>query len=305
MSDLTGLKKYGMMDFTLTKPVLATLTQSASSLKAIGYNLSVTPGRRPKLGQHFLSSEGFRRRIADALPLRADELVIEIGPGHGAMTGLLAESVNRRIVAVELDSALASELRGTHQSSQRVEILEGDILSTDIAAICRERRAPSCFVFGNLPYYITSPIIHHLMNSAGVIHGMGLLMQREVAERLTAKPGSRDYGYLSVLVQLHSEARIAISVPPGAFSPPPKVHSSLVEFRMKPRFSAWTDQEREEFLKFVQRCFAQKRKNLLNNLGLTHGKDRVRDALEKLRLPATARAEELSVEQFALLVERL
>jgi 16S rRNA (adenine1518-N6/adenine1519-N6)-dimethyltransferase len=260
----------------------------------------VPPPRRPKLGQHFLSSEGFRRRIAAALPLHGDELVIEIGPGHGAMTRLLAERAGR-VVAVELDSALAGELRETHKSSPQVEILEGDILSTDIAAICGERHATTCFVFGNLPYYITSPIIHHLMNSAGIVHGMALLMQREVAERLTAKPGSRDYGYLSVLVQVHSQPRIAMGVPPGAFSPPPKVHSSLVEFRMKPRFPAWTEQDREEFLKFVQRCFAQKRKNLLNNLAQTHGKGRIREALEIMRLPATARAEELSVEQFAVL----
>ena len=266
----------------------------------MGYNLRVTLVRRPKLGQHFLSSEGYRRRIAEALPFRGDELVIEVGPGHGAMTGLLAERAGR-VVAVELDPALASELRETHESSNRVEILEGDILSTDIAAICRGRRATTCFVFGNLPYYITSPIIHHLMNSARIIQGMALLMQHEVAERLTAKPGSRDYGYLSVLVQVHSEPRIAMGVPPGAFSPPPKVHSSLVDFLMKPRLSAWTEEEREEFLKFVQRCFAQKRKNLLNNLAQTHGKGRIREALEIMRLPATARAEELSVEQFELL----
>jgi 16S rRNA (adenine1518-N6/adenine1519-N6)-dimethyltransferase len=264
----------------------------------------VPPPRRPKLGQHFLSSEGYRRRIADALPLRGGELVIEIGPGHGAMTGLLAARADR-VVAVELDPGLASELRETLISSPQVEILEGDILSTDLAAICRKRRAATCFVFGNLPYYITSPIIQHLMNSAGVIHGMALLMQREVAERVTAKPASRDYGFLSVLVQLHSEPRIALSVPPGAFSPPPKVHSSLVEFRMKPRFPAWTDQERGEFLKFVQRCFAQKRKNLLNNLSADYSKARARAALEGMLLTDKARAEELSVMQFAELLRRL
>lgn len=261
--------------------------------------------RRPKLGQHFLASEGFRRRIAAALPLRPDDLVIEIGPGHGAMTGLLAESVNRRIVAVELDSALAGELREKHTSNQRIEIVEGDILSTDIAAICRERHAPTCFVFGNLPYYITSPIIHHLMDSAAVIRGMALLVQREVAARLTAKPGSRDYGCLSVLVRLHSEPRIAMGVPPGAFSPPPKVQSSLVDFRMQPKYPDWSEQDRSRFLEFVQRCFAQKRKNLVNNLGDLYGKGRVKATLFEVNLRATARAEELSVEQLASLADRL
>jgi 16S rRNA (adenine1518-N6/adenine1519-N6)-dimethyltransferase len=263
----------------------------------MGYNLSVSPSRRPKLGQHFLSSEGHRRRIVAALDLRPEDLVIEIGAGHGAMTELLAERAGR-VVAVELDAGLAHQLQQKLESQPCVEIIQGDILATDLAAICRERHTANCFVFGNLPYYITSPIIHHLMNSAGVIRGMALLVQREVAERLTAQPGSRDYGYLSVLVHVHSEPRIAMGVPPGAFSPPPKVHSALVEFAMQPKFPAWTAQDRASFLELVQRCFAQKRKNLLNNLAQTCGKERVRAALEGMHLPATARAEELSVNQF-------
>jgi 16S rRNA (adenine1518-N6/adenine1519-N6)-dimethyltransferase len=264
----------------------------------------VSKTRRPKLGQHFLTSESYRRRIAEALGMRADELVVEIGSGGGAMTGLLAERAGR-VAAVELDPALARQLREKQASNDRVEIVEGDILSTDLAALCRQHGADSCFVFGNVPYYITSPIIHHLMDSAEMIRGMALLVQREVAERVTAKPGSRDYGYLSVLVQVHSSPRIVMTVPPGAFSPPPKVRSSLVEFTMQPKFPAWSPQQRARFLEFVPRCFAQKRKNLVNNLGALYGKDRIRAALAGMKLPATARAEELSIEQFALLVENL
>jgi 16S rRNA (adenine1518-N6/adenine1519-N6)-dimethyltransferase len=260
--------------------------------------------RRPKLGQHFLTSEGYRRRIVAALPLGQDDLVIEIGPGRGAMTGLLAKRVGR-VVAVELDAALASRLREEHQAQKRIEIIEGNILANDIRAICRERHAGSCFVFGNLPYYITSPIIHYLMESAEVIHGMALLVQREVAERLTARPGSRDYGYLSVLVQLSSEPCIAMGVPPGAFSPPPKVHSALVQFAMRTKFPEWRSPEQTEFLEFVQLCFAQKRKNLTNNLGHDYGKELVRGALEALRLPASARGEELTVEQLVALREQV
>ena len=258
------------------------------------------PARRPKLGQHFLTSEAYRSRIVAALRLRRDDLVIEIGPGRGAMTGLLAERA-ARVVAVELDPALAGRLREEHQAQKRIEIVEGDILTTDIVAVCRDRHTESCFVFGNLPYYITSPIIHRLMDSARVIHGMALLVQREVAERITAKPGSRDYGYLSVLVQLSSEPCIAMGVPPGAFSPPPKVHSALVEFAMRPRFPDWTPLEQAECLQFVQHCFAQKRKNLMNNLARRYERERVRTALDELRLPPTARAEELAVEQLAAL----
>jgi 16S rRNA (adenine1518-N6/adenine1519-N6)-dimethyltransferase len=143
------------------------------------------------------------------------------------------------------------------------------------------------------------------MEYAAMIRGMALLVQREVAERMTAPPGSRDYGYLSVLVHVHSEPRIVLGVPPGAFSPPPKVHSALVEFAMKPKFPAWTADERATFLVFVQRCFAHKRKNLLNNLAQVRGKERVRAALEGMHLPATTRAEELSVGQFAEFQKRV
>jgi 16S rRNA (adenine1518-N6/adenine1519-N6)-dimethyltransferase len=259
---------------------------------------------RPKLGQHFLKSEGFRKRIADSLPIPHSELVVEIGPGRGAMTEMLAERAGC-LLAIELDPALAAELRSGFIANPRIEILQGDILSTDIVALCRERDAPSCFVFGNIPYYITSPIIHHLLDSAEAIRGIALLMQREVAERLTAAPGSRDYGYLSVLVQSHSEPRILFNVPPGAFSPPPDVKSALVEFRMKPKFPSWTKDDRAAYLNFVQRCFAHKRKNLLNNLNADYGKDRINAALEGMGLTEKARAEELTALQFGELLRRL
>jgi 16S rRNA (adenine1518-N6/adenine1519-N6)-dimethyltransferase len=264
----------------------------------------VPPARRPKLGQHFLASEGYRQRIVQSLPLRPDDLIIEIGPGHGAMTELLAERA-RRVVAVELDPALASGLKEKLQPQARVEIIQADILSTDLSSLCRKHAAENCFVFGNLPYYITSPIIHYLMDSASVVRGMALLVQREVAERLTAAPGSRDYGYLTALAQLHSEPRIVLKVPPGAFSPPPKVHSALVEFTMRPRFPAWAADERARFLEFVKGCFAQKRKNLVNNLGDTYGRKRVMAALTACGIPPSTRAEAMSIEQFWGLFQKL
>jgi 16S rRNA (adenine1518-N6/adenine1519-N6)-dimethyltransferase len=255
--------------------------------------------RRPKLGQHFLSSAAYRRRIVEALDLRGDDLLIEIGPGRGAMTELLAERV-RQVVAVELDASLAEVLQRQF-IGKNIEILAGDILKTDLADLTRRYRTERSFVFGNLPYYITSPIVHHLMEFASAIRGMALLVQREVAERLTARPGTRAYGYLSVLTQLHSEPRVAFVVPAGAFSPPPKVQSALVEFRMRRKFQEWAQEDRARFLEFVKRCFAQKRKNLLNNLSVTFGRTRVLAALDRNRLTPSARAEELSVEQLAAL----
>lgn len=258
---------------------------------------------RPKLGQHFLSSAAYCRRIVESIPLVHDELVIEIGPGRGALTKLLAARVER-LVAIELDVALAESLHHTFEAAPGVEIIEGDILHTDLAAICRCAQKDRCVVFGNLPYYITSPILHHLFGSQARIRRMALLMQKEVAERVTAAPGSRDYGYLSVLAQFHALPRIAFAVPPGAFSPPPKVDSALVDFQMVSRFPAWGAQKSTAFLAFVRSCFAQKRKNLLNNLA-AYSRPAVSCALERLELDARIRAEQLDLTQFKALFEFL
>jgi 16S rRNA (adenine1518-N6/adenine1519-N6)-dimethyltransferase len=268
------------------------------------YNRGVSRTRRPKLGQHFLTSETYRRRIVELLPLRPDDLVLEIGPGRGAMTELLARRA-RRVVAVELDAALASQLAEKLQAQERIEIVPGDILATNLAALCRRYEVEKCFVFGNLPYAITSPILHHVLGQADSIRAMALLVQREVAERLTAAPGSRDYGYLSVFAQLHADPRIVLNVPPGAFSPPPKVQSALVDFTLRPRFPAWPAQERAPFLAFVKACFGQKRKTLLNNLAPQYGRARVLAALANLRVRPSTRAEELHIRQFAELCRSL
>jgi 16S rRNA (adenine1518-N6/adenine1519-N6)-dimethyltransferase len=270
--------------------------------------------RRPKLGQHFLGSAAYRRRIAEALDLRPDDLVMEIGAGRGAMTELLAARAGH-VIAIELDSALASKLEEQLRTDSRIEVLQTDILSADLAALCRERQAEKCFIFGNLPYYITSPILHHLFAFWTCIRAMVLLVQREVAERLTATPGTRAYGYLSVLTQLYSQPRMVLGVPPGAFVPPPKVHSALVSFQMRSRLPEWlggaatpaksSTQPETQFLDFVKRCFAQKRKRLLNNLGGIHSRARVEKELAGLELPPNIRAEQLTLEQFASLFHRL
>lgn len=260
--------------------------------------------RHPKLGQHFLTSARYRERIADALGLRREDLVIEIGPGRGAMTGLLAERAGR-LVAIELDAALAGRLQEEFAASPGVRIIRGDILTTDLSNICRESSVPECVVFGNLPYYITSPILHRLFEFRRHIRAMALLVQREVAERIVASPSSRDYGYLSVFVQLFSGPRILFTVPPGAFSPPPKVQSALIEFRMTPRFPDWSAERATSFLEFVKVCFAQKRKSLTNNLSATYPRSRLQVAFETLGLPANVRAEQITIEKLAALVSFL
>jgi 16S rRNA (adenine1518-N6/adenine1519-N6)-dimethyltransferase len=258
----------------------------------------------PKLGQHFLHDPRYRARILEALPLEAGDLVFEIGPGRGAMTALLAERV-RKVIAIEIDRALAQGLQEDFREESRVEIILADVLHVDFAALCRQEGIAQGFVFGNLPYYITSPILHHLFAQRDSIRAMGLLMQREVAARLTAVPETRDYGYLTIATQIYSQPQIALAVPPGAFSPAPKVQSALVTFRMKAKFDRWPQATCEKFLEFVKRCFAQKRKNLLNNLGGIYPRSRIMQAFEEVDKPASLRAEQLSLEELAGVFERL
>jgi 16S rRNA (adenine1518-N6/adenine1519-N6)-dimethyltransferase len=234
----------------------------------------------------------------DELPLSAGDVVIEIGPGRGAMTALLAPRV-RKVAAIELDPALVEKLREDFPDEARLRIIHADILSVDLAALCREEGVAQAFVFGNLPYYITSPILHHLFAHRHCIRAMGLLMQREVADRLVAQPGSRDYGYLTVATQLFSQPHIALAVPPGAFSPPPKVRSALVSFSMQARFAAWPQATCDDFLEFVKRCFAQKRKNLLNNLAGAYPRPAIEQACAQAGKSPALRAEQLSLEELA------
>jgi len=269
-----------------------------------GRQPSVRPTKRPKLGQHFLQDPHYRKRILNELPLRADDVVIEIGPGRGAMTGLLVECV-RKVVAIEIDSLLAQRLQEKFAKESRVAILHTDVLSVDFAELCRQQGVSQCLVFGNLPYYITSPILHHLFAYRDCICAMGLLVQREVGERLAAAPGTRDYGYLTICTQLYFQPRIALTVPPGAFTPPPRVHSALVAFQVRTRFPNWTREEAKEFLEFAKRCFAQKRKTLLNNLQGSFSRDQVARALAEAGKPTNLRAEQLPVEELVAVFEHL
>ena len=259
---------------------------------------------RPKLGQHFLCDSDFQRRLVAALGLYPDDLVIEIGAGRGELTELLAEQA-RHVIALEVDEQLASHLKQKCGDNPRVEVCVRDILQTDLGRVCREHGHQQCFVFGNLPYYITSPILHHVFRFRSAIRSMGLLMQREVAERVTALPGTRDYGYLRVMVQTHSQPRASLHIPPGAFRPRPQVHSTLVVFAMEPSFPLWSPAEEEQFLQFVKLCFAQKRKTILNNLAARYSQAKVLHAFEELGFARTCRAEQLPIDRLAQLYGEL
>jgi len=253
---------------------------------------------RQRLGQHFLGDVGWRKRILKTLTLAPNETWVEIGPGHGEMTQMLAGD-GRRIVAIEADGNLASGLRSSIETAPQdwpgVEIVYSDVLTADIGKLGGNR----FHVYGNLPYYITSPILHHLFQWADQIASIHIVIQLEVAQRITAHPGVRDYGYLSALCQYYAKPKIALRIPPGAFRPPPKVDSALVTMTLPGDGATLGVSDAGKFLDFVQMCFRQKRKTLRNNLLEIADDARIHRALEMSGLRPDARAEQLSLPQFA------
>ena len=208
-----------------------------------------------RLGQHFLSDQSWQERIARTI--RIDGGVwVEIGGGHGEMSTRLAGTADKLFV-VELDAPLARRLREFAARRTNVQIVESDVMAVDFAELTGGERFS---VYGNLPYYITSPILHRLFEYADRIDAIHIVIQLEVAERIVAAPGRRDYGYLSVASQWFGKPEIAFKIPPGAFQPPPKVDSALVSFRMPGERVNQHVADAAAFLDFVKECFAQKRK---------------------------------------------
>jgi 16S rRNA (adenine1518-N6/adenine1519-N6)-dimethyltransferase len=259
---------------------------------------------RQKLGQHFLSAPGWQKRILDTLPGGANDLWIEIGPGHGEMTRQLAAR-SRRLIAIEADPRLAARLEETVRAEPDewpgVEIVSGDVLELDLAKLAGGKFR----VYGNLPYYITSPILHQLFGYANQIASIHVVMQLEVAARIVARPGRREYGYLSAACQFYTQPALALKIPPGAFRPPPKVTSALVHMALPGEGASLGITDQAKFLKFVQLCFAHKRKTLRNNLRGIASDQRIHEALASCGLRSDARAEQLSLAHFAALYARL
>jgi 16S rRNA (adenine1518-N6/adenine1519-N6)-dimethyltransferase len=246
-----------------------------------------------KLGQHFLTDASWQERIARAIRI-GEGVWVEIGAGHGEMTSRLAQNAGR-VIAIELDRRLAARLREVTARLGNVEVIEGDALAVDFGALTK---AKSFSVFGNLPYYITSPILHRLFEHADRIAAIHIVIQWEVAVRIVAPPGRRDYGYLSVVSQWFSRPELVLRIPPGAFRPPPKVASALVSLRMPGARETLHVGDENAFLNFVKECFAHKRKNLRNNLRARLG-NRAEEVLREVGLSLNSRAEELSVSKFA------
>jgi 16S rRNA (adenine1518-N6/adenine1519-N6)-dimethyltransferase len=250
-----------------------------------------------RLGQHFLADEDWREQIADAITMGSG-LWVEIGAGHGEMTSRLAQNASK-LFAVELDPPLARRLRQSTAHLKNVEIVHSDVMAVDFEKLTGG--APFS-VYGNLPYYITSPILHRLFVHATRIEAIHIVIQLEVAERIVAQPGCRDYGYLSVASQWYGTPQIEFRIPPEAFNPPPKVDSALVTFHMPGARVDNPVPDEHAFLEFVKECFAQKRKTLRNNLRQRLG-PRTAEIIVAAGLPSDARAEQLTIPQFVALLE--
>ena len=251
---------------------------------------------RQRLGQHFLKSLGWRKRILETLPLDSGADWLEIGPGHGEMTELLAPRATR-IIAVEADHLLLPGLRERARSEwPNAEIIGGDVLAVDIGSLARSRPLR---VYGNLPYYITTPILQHLFAYSRQIASIHIVIQWEVASRIAAKPGGRDYGSLSILCQFYARPQIMLRIPPGAFSPPPRVTSALLQLKLPGEDSILKLKNEPAFLQFTQSCFGKKRKTLRNNLKELGSADPIARALARVGLPLDVRAEQVSIAQFA------
>lgn len=268
---------------------------------------------KPKLGQNFLVDENARHAIVDALGDISQRTVIEIGPGHGAITTILAERLaargedggkGGRLIALELDRSLAAELRFRFREQPQVTIVEGDVLDADFAALVPQGETAD--VVGNLPYYITSDILLKLFLAGrdGLLGRAVLMMQREVADRLAASPGVREYGLLSATAQMNATVDHLFTLPPSAFSPPPEVFSTVLRLHFAPRFEE-LNVDPAGFDGFLKQIFSQKRKTLTNNLKAAGFDASVVASAWPTSIPAQARAESLALEPLAELYRNL
>ena len=254
------------------------------------------PPVRKSLGQHFLSDRAILERIADAVALTGTETVIEIGPGRGALTDILVERAGR-LIAIEYDRALAAKLVERYAGRRNVEIVQADVLTVSFGALA----GGPYHLIGNVPYYITTPIIFQALEPPRPDLAV-YLVQREVAERLVAPPGGGDYGALTVNVGAVADAEILFRVPAGAFRPPPKVESAVVRITPKPQPLVKPEDE-AKFRAFVQSVFTMRRKQMQRIIRSVSGlsAEEADNRLREIGLDPMARPETLTVGEFAAL----
>ena len=268
---------------------------------------------KPKLGQHFLRDSNAVTRIVEALGDISASTVLEIGPGPGTLTGMLAKRAGR-LIAIEVDRVLAAQLSMEYALVSNVEVIQADVLAVNFNTLFAPRPGTvrpgitraldKVRVVGNLPYYITSDILLHLFAFEQHFDRVVIMVQREVADRLVAEPGNSEYGLLSATAQLYAHVEKLLELPPEAFSPPPKVHSAVIRLSMESKTEK-LGVSAEAMVDFFKLAFSQKRKTLSNNLRVRYPEAVMNAALEEARIQPTVRAEALSLQQMATLVRAL
>ncbi len=263
-------------------------------LESEGFNL------KKSFGQNFLVDPSVCPRMAQTA-CDNDTGVLEIGPGAGVLT-LELSKIAKRVVAIELDTKLEPVLEKSLSGRENIEVIFGDAMKLDLEAIIKERFADCkrVSVCANLPYYITSPIIMHLLESKLPIDNITVMVQKEAAERLCAKVGSRESGAVTVAVAYYAEPKILFGVGRDSFMPPPNVDSAVITLKIRKEAPIELKNE-SKFFFFVKACFAQRRKTLVNTVSATMGisKEDIRQALAAAGLPETVRSEQLTLEQLA------
>ena len=255
-----------------------------------------------KFGQNFLIDGRVLEKIMDAADITKEDFVLEIGPGIGTMTQYLAERA-REVLAVEIDKNLIPILAETLSEYENVDILNADILKTDLNKIAEEKNGGHPIkVVANLPYYITTPIIMGLFESHVPVASITVMVQKEVADRMQTGPGSKDYGALSLAVQYYARPEIVANVPPNCFMPRPKVGSAVICLRKHEAPPVQVEDEKLMF-RLIRASFNQRRKTLVNSLKnsaeLSYSKDQIEKCMEKCGFSMTVRGEALTLKQFA------
>ncbi|MCD8300355.1 MAG: 16S rRNA (adenine(1518)-N(6)/adenine(1519)-N(6))-dimethyltransferase RsmA [Clostridiales bacterium] len=261
-----------------------------------------------KFGQNFLVDPGVLEGIVEAAEIYPEDLVIEIGPGIGTLTQYLCVAAGQ-VVAVEIDKLLMPVLEETLRGYHNVEVINEDILKVDIDRIVEEKNeGRPVKIVANLPYYITTPIIMTLLERHIPFESITIMVQKEVADRMQAHPGSKDYGALSLAVQYYADPEVVMSVPPSAFMPRPKVDSSVIKLDAvsEPKVNV---SDEKLFFKIVRACFNQRRKTMVNGLknseDLSFSKEEIEGAIISIDKPLTVRGETLTLEEFAALTNAL
>jgi 16S rRNA (adenine1518-N6/adenine1519-N6)-dimethyltransferase len=261
---------------------------------------------KKSLGQNFLVGSHYPKRILASVAPQSGETILEIGPGHGALTEFLI-ATNANVIAIELDRQLIPELNAQFADAPNFRLIEADALDVNFCELIQP--ATSARVVANLPYYISTAILQRLIEHRACITEMTLMLQREVVERIIAKPGGKEYGFLAAVVQFFCEPKKLFDVPPGAFRPVPKVTSSVVQLRVRTTRVA-TVRDEVFLVELLKSIFAQKRKTLWNNLRAAKGKFKLDDlqlraALAVADIDGQRRAETLTLEETARLAEHL